>query len=69
MIGQDPGQGVTIYDPDGRRIDGPPIDVLGNRPPAAAPTWWPWLIAAGVLGALWWITREERDRPLARAAG
>lgn len=67
MIGN--GDGVTIFDPEARRIDAPPIDVTGNAPPRSGTNWWPWVIAAAVLGGLWWITKDERNRPFARAAG
>jgi len=60
---------ITIYDPTSREIVGPEIDVTGNPPPKAQSTVWPWVIGAGVLAALWWITRDERNRPLARAGG
>jgi len=59
----------VIFDPEDRQLTGPEIDVTGTPPPKPATSWWPWVIAAGVLGALWYLTKEERDRPLARGAG
>lgn len=59
----------ATFDPEARRIIGEPIEVTGNAPPRVSPGVWPWLIAAGVLGALWWITREDKRGPLAGAAG
>lgn len=51
---------------DGQPAGGP-IDVTGKAPPRAGSSWWPWLIGAGVLGALWWLTQEEQRRPFGRA--
>ncbi len=53
----------------GGQSAGPPINVHGTKPPAVPSTWWPWIIAAGIAGGLWWLTRSERRRPLGRAAG
>ena len=47
----------------------PPIEVQGKRPPTIPATWWPWIIGAGALVGLWWLTKGERNRPLARGAG
>ncbi len=45
---------------------GPPLEVLGKRAPIIPASWWPWIIAAGAAAGLWWLTRDERRRPLAR---
>jgi len=46
---------------------GGPIDVHGKKPPLVPATWWPWIIAAGALAGLWWLTRETPHRPKGRA--
>lgn len=41
--------------------------ITGNKPPLIPANWWPWIIAAGALGFVWWMSREEGededDRP------
>lgn len=56
----DASNGVDSFDPSSRTIVGTAIDVAGDTPPAPATSWWPWIIGAGVLGVLWWLTREDK---------
>lgn len=46
---------------------GPPLEVHGKKPPLVPATWWPWIIAAGALAGMWWLTREGPGRPKGRA--
>jgi hypothetical protein len=35
--------------------------ITGKKPPLIPASWWPWILAAGALGVVWWMSREEGD--------
>ena len=38
-----------------------PVDkVTGLAPPSGLGPWIPWLLAAGVLGVIWWLVRKDK---------
>jgi hypothetical protein len=55
---------LTTFGEISRTITFDTIPVVGNAPPAAARNWWPWIVAALVVGGLVLMTREQRHRPL-----
>jgi hypothetical protein len=54
----------------GGQSAGPAPVITGTAPPSALASWWPYILAAGVLGLVWWFVRKDREvgrglRPLA----
>jgi hypothetical protein len=41
--------------------------ITGKKTPLVPPSWWPWIIAAGAIGFVWWQSQQEEgdddDRP------
>lgn len=62
---------VTTIEPVSASVvieEGPDTTITGKRMPAALKAWWPWLLLAAGVGVVWYLTRDERERPLDRAA-
>ncbi len=63
------GDGDSSTDASGRQLTFDPITVTGTPPPSALRSAMPWLIAAGVIGAVWWFAYDSRRRRRARPHG
>lgn len=38
---------------------GPGVSITGEQAPTAAKDWWPWILGAAALGALWWLVKDD----------
>lgn len=47
-------------------VQGPPTLITGTAPPFGGKSWWPWVVAAIVIGGVWYLSRERESsaRPL-----
>lgn len=43
---------------NGQAIE-PGVAITGEAPAAIKKDWWPWIIGAAVLGAVWWYIKDE----------
>jgi len=46
---------------NGQTTNEPGSVITGDKPPLIPKSWWPWIIAGGALGAIWWFTRDDEE--------
>lgn len=55
---------ITV-DPNDATVNGqdagPAAVITGDVPPTSKTNWWPWIIGAALLGAVWWYIEQDDD--------
>lgn len=36
-------------------------EIIGDRPPGPARSWWPWILLGGAALVLYWIAQEDKE--------
>lgn len=40
---------------------GPAASISGDKPPLIPKDWWPYILGAAALGALWWLVKDDAE--------
>lgn len=60
-VAVDHGAGNTTVQQAAQQYTDPGVTITGDKPPIVPKDWWPWILGAAALGALWWLVKDDVD--------
>ncbi len=53
-VSVDPGTAIV-----GGQPAGPGVSITGEQAPVGKKDWWPWVLGAAALAAIWWLVKDD----------